>query len=37
MDLRERTCAWFARNADRLSLESSLERVLAAYRPRARQ
>ena len=36
MDLRERTCAWFARNADRLSLESSLERVLAAYRARAR-
>ncbi|MGH2841924.1 MAG: glycosyltransferase family 4 protein, partial [Solirubrobacteraceae bacterium] len=29
--LRERTAAWFARNATRLSLESSLERVAAAY------
>jgi len=30
-ELRERTAAWFARNATRLSLESSLERVVAAY------
>lgn len=29
--LRERTAAWFARNAQRLSLEGSLEVVLAAY------
>ena len=29
--LRERTAAWFDANATRLSLESSLERVLAAY------
>jgi len=29
--LRERTAAWFARNARRLSLESSLDRVAAAY------
>jgi glycosyltransferase involved in cell wall biosynthesis len=31
-DLRTRTVAWFARNARRLSLESSLETVLARYR-----
>ena len=30
--LRERTAAWFERNARTLSLESSLETVLAAYR-----
>lgn len=30
-DLRVRTAAWFARNAQRLSLESSLETVLEAY------
>jgi glycosyltransferase involved in cell wall biosynthesis len=29
--LRERTAAWFGRNARRLSLESSLETVLQAY------
>ena len=29
--LRERTCAWFAANARRLSLESSLAQVAAAY------
>jgi glycosyltransferase involved in cell wall biosynthesis len=29
--LRESTADWFARNADRLSLESSLRRVLAVY------
>ncbi|MEA2378920.1 MAG: hypothetical protein QOD13_2827 [Thermoleophilaceae bacterium] len=29
--LRERTCAWFARNARRLSLEASLERVVRIY------
>jgi glycosyltransferase involved in cell wall biosynthesis len=29
--LRERTAAWFAANAKRLSLESSLERVLESY------
>ena len=29
--LRERTAAWFKANAERLSLESSLERVLATY------
>ena len=29
--LRESTAAWFSRNADRLSLDSSLEKVLAAY------
>jgi glycosyltransferase involved in cell wall biosynthesis len=33
--LRERTCAWFARNAGRLSLARSLETVAAAYRARA--
>jgi glycosyltransferase involved in cell wall biosynthesis len=31
-DLRRSTAAWFRRNARRLSLESSLEKVLAAYR-----
>jgi glycosyltransferase involved in cell wall biosynthesis len=30
-DLRARTAAWFARNARRLSLEGSLETVLARY------
>lgn len=30
-ELRDSTAAWFARNAVRLSLESSLERVVAAY------
>ena len=30
-ELRERTLAWYARNADRLSLEGSLDRVAAAY------
>jgi glycosyltransferase involved in cell wall biosynthesis len=29
--LRERTCAWFARNATRLSLDSSLEHVVRIY------
>jgi glycosyltransferase involved in cell wall biosynthesis len=29
--LRERTCAWFAENAARLSLASSLEQVAGAY------
>jgi len=29
--MRERTAEWFARNAHTLSLESSLEKVLAAY------
>ena len=31
IDLRRSTAAWFARNARRLSLESSLERVSEAY------
>jgi glycosyltransferase involved in cell wall biosynthesis len=31
-DLRERTRTWFAANAKRLSLESSLERVSQVYR-----
>jgi glycosyltransferase involved in cell wall biosynthesis len=31
--LRERTARWFGRNAERLSLEHSLETVLEAYRP----
>ena len=30
--LRERTAAWFRANAERLSLEGSLERVLESYR-----
>ncbi|MGH2714445.1 MAG: glycosyltransferase family 4 protein, partial [Thermoleophilaceae bacterium] len=30
-ELRERTAAWFGANAERLSLESSLRRVLAGY------
>jgi glycosyltransferase involved in cell wall biosynthesis len=30
-ELRERTAAWFERNARRLSLKASLERVVAAY------
>ena len=29
--LRERTCAWFAENAERLSLEASLDAVAASY------
>jgi glycosyltransferase involved in cell wall biosynthesis len=29
--LRDSTAAWYARNADRLSLDRSLEKVLAAY------
>jgi hypothetical protein len=29
--LRERTCAWFAENARRLSLEHSLQQVAAVY------
>jgi glycosyltransferase involved in cell wall biosynthesis len=29
--LRERTAAWFGANAERLSLESSLKRVLESY------
>jgi glycosyltransferase involved in cell wall biosynthesis len=29
--LRERTCAWFARNASRLSLDASLEHVVRMY------
>jgi glycosyltransferase involved in cell wall biosynthesis len=33
--LRERTAAWFRRNADRLSLERSLDAVAASYRPDA--
>jgi glycosyltransferase involved in cell wall biosynthesis len=32
--LRASTCDWFARNAQRLSLESSLETVLASYSAR---
>lgn len=32
-DLRSSTAEWFGRNAKRLSLESSLETVLAAYPP----
>jgi glycosyltransferase involved in cell wall biosynthesis len=35
MTLRERTCAWFARNAERLSLGASLETVAASYRERS--
>jgi len=31
--LREATSAWFARNAKRLSLENSLDRVVASYSP----
>lgn len=31
--LRESTARWFAENAERLSLESSLEQVLASYSP----
>jgi glycosyltransferase involved in cell wall biosynthesis len=34
--LRESTAAWFARNARRLSLESSLESVASSYARRAR-
>jgi glycosyltransferase involved in cell wall biosynthesis len=33
-ELRERTAAWFDRNAERLSVESSLAKVLNAYRGR---
>jgi glycosyltransferase involved in cell wall biosynthesis len=32
--LRERTRAWYARNARRLSLDASLETVVASYAPR---
>jgi glycosyltransferase involved in cell wall biosynthesis len=35
MALRERTCAWFAANARRLSLAASLDQVLAVYRERS--
>jgi glycosyltransferase involved in cell wall biosynthesis len=31
VELRERTCAWFGANADRLSLASSLNTVAASY------
>jgi glycosyltransferase involved in cell wall biosynthesis len=31
--LRERTCAWFAEHARRVSLEGSLEAVVASYAP----
>jgi hypothetical protein len=31
LSLRESTADWFARNADRLSLQSSVRRVLAVY------
>jgi glycosyltransferase involved in cell wall biosynthesis len=31
MELRESTARWFAENAERLSLESSLKKVLASY------
>ncbi len=31
LPLRERTCAWFAENARRLSLEASLDAVSASY------
>ena len=34
--LRASTCAWFARNARRLSLASSLEKVAASYADNAR-
>jgi len=33
MALRESTSAWYGRNARRLSIEASLETVLASYRP----
>ena len=33
--LREATSAWFARNAKRLSLENSLDRVVASYSPQS--
>jgi glycosyltransferase involved in cell wall biosynthesis len=33
--LRTSTAGWFARNARRLSLDASLDRVAAVYRPRA--
>jgi glycosyltransferase involved in cell wall biosynthesis len=33
--LRERTRAWYARNARRLSLDASVETVVATYRPRS--
>jgi glycosyltransferase involved in cell wall biosynthesis len=35
MALRERTCAWFAANARRLSLGASLDQVVAGYRERS--
>jgi glycosyltransferase involved in cell wall biosynthesis len=34
--LRERTAAWYARNAERLSLQASLDTVAGAYRGRSR-
>jgi glycosyltransferase involved in cell wall biosynthesis len=33
MALRDSTAGWFAENAEKLSLESSLELVLASYTP----
>jgi len=36
MAMRESTAAWFAENAERLSLEASLQIVLAVYDPPAR-
>lgn len=36
-ELRTSTAAWFARNADRLSLTASLDRVAAAYATRSRR
>jgi glycosyltransferase involved in cell wall biosynthesis len=36
MAMRESTAAWFAENAERLSLESSLQTVLASYEAGAR-
>ena len=37
MALRESTARWFSENAERLSLESSLRRVLASYEASARR
>jgi glycosyltransferase involved in cell wall biosynthesis len=37
MGMRESTAQWFAENAERLSLESSLRAVLASYDAPARQ
>jgi glycosyltransferase involved in cell wall biosynthesis len=36
MEMRESTARWFAANAKRLSLESSLRAVLASYAPTRR-